>query len=137
MQLKEIMSRPARCVSPEDTLVDAAQIMLTEDIGVLAVARDSAVLGIITDRDITIRAVAARMDPACTRVSEVMTAGALTCPEDGNVEDARRLMEERRVRRLVVTDARGSPAGMVSLGDLALLLPQGQSGEILKEVSRP
>jgi CBS domain-containing protein len=137
VQLKEIMSRPAHCVSPDATLVDAAQTMLAEDIGVLPVSRGVEVVGIITDRDITVRAVAARLDPATTRVSDVMSTEVLACPEDSDVQEARRMMEQRRVRRLLVTDAAGAPAGVVSLGDLALLLARDETGEILKEVSRP
>ena len=138
MQLKEIMTRNIKTVRPDSTLVDAAKMMLAENIGALPVYEDKKILGIVTDRDITVRGTAKGLDPKKTRVSEVMTRDIHTCPAGYDVRDACKLMEDKQIRRLMVTDTDDHPIGIVSLGDLALHLRDEQlSGEVLREVSRP
>lgn len=142
MKLSSIMTGGIQTVPPQATLTEAARKMASQDIGSLPVcAAESGsrrtVVGIITDRDITVRAVARGMDPNVTRVEEVMTREILSCSSDAEVEDACQLMEQRRVRRLLVTDGNETPVGIVSLGDIALCLRESQSGEVLKKVSEP
>jgi CBS domain-containing protein len=125
-------------VRPQATLAEAAKKMASQDIGSLPVcAERHKVVGIITDRDITVRAVARGMDPNQTRVEEVMTREVLSCSSEADVEQARALMEKRQVRRLLVTGVDDSPVGIVSLGDIALCLRESQSGEVLRKVSEP
>ena len=95
------------------------------------------VVGIITDRDITVRAVARGLDPNRTRVEEVMTPDVLSCSSEAEVAEACELMERRQVRRLLVTDATDAPIGIVSLGDIALCLRESRSGEVLRKVCEP
>ena len=138
MKLSHIMTGGIETIPPQATLAEAAKKMASQDIGSLPVCGERRrVVGIITDRDITVRAVARGMDPNHTRVEEVMTRDVLSCSSDADVEDACQLMEQRQVRRLLVTDGNDTPVGIVSLGDIALCLRESQSGEVLKKVSEP
>jgi len=138
MRLSHIMSGSIQTVSPGASLAEAARKMASADIGSLPVCGDKRkVLGIITDRDITVRAVARGLDPNQTRVQDVMSREVLSCKADSEIEAACELMEEKHVRRLLVTDGDDAPVGIVSLGDIALCLREHQSGEILKKVSEP
>jgi len=138
MKLSSIMTGGIETIPPQASLAEAAKKMASQDIGSLPVCSDRRrVVGIITDRDITVRAVARGMDPNQTRVEEVMTRDVLSCPSDAEVEDACALMEKRQVRRLLVTGDDDTPVGIVSLGDIALCLRESQSGELLRKVSEP
>ena len=138
MKLSSIMSGGIETIPPQASLAEAAKKMASQDIGSLPVcAEPRRVVGIITDRDITVRAVARGMDPNRTRVEEVMTRDVLSCSSDAEVEHACELMEKRQVRRLLVTAQDDTPVGIVSLGDIALCLRESQSGEVLKKVSEP
>ena len=138
MKLSSIMTGCIESVPPQATLAEAAKKMASQDIGSLPVcAEHRRVVGIITDRDITVRAVARGMDPNRTRVEEVMTRDVLSCSSQAEVAEACELMERRQVRRLLVTDAADTPIGIVSLGDIALCLRESRSGEVLKKVSEP
>lgn len=138
MKLSTIMTGGIETIPPQASLAEAAKKMASQDIGSLPVcAEPRRVVGIITDRDITVRAVARGMDPNQTRVEEVMTRDVLCCSSEAEVEDACQLMEKRQVRRLLVTGQDDTPVGIVSLGDIALCLRESQSGEVLKKVSEP
>ena len=138
MKLSSIMTGGIETIAPHATLAEAAKKMASQDIGSLPVcAERRQVVGIITDRDITVRAVARGMDPNSTRVEEVMTRDVLSCSSEAEVEQACELMEKRQVRRLLVTGHDDTPVGIVSLGDIALCLRESQSGEVLKKVSEP
>ncbi len=138
MKLGSIMTGGIETIAPHATLAEAAKKMASQDIGSLPVcAERRRVIGIITDRDITVRAVARGMDPNSTRVEEVMTRDVLSCSAEAEVEQACELMEKRQVRRLLVTGHDDTPVGIVSLGDIALCLRESQSGEVLKKVSEP
>jgi CBS domain-containing protein len=138
MKLSSIMTGGIETIPPQASLAEAARKMASQDIGSLPVcAEPRRVVGIITDRDITVRAVARGMDPNQTRVEEVMTRDVLSCSSEAEVEHACELMEKRQVRRLLVTGQDETPVGIVSLGDIALCLRESQSGEVLKKVSEP
>jgi len=138
MKLSTIMTGGIETIPPQASLAEAAKKMASQDIGSLPVcAEPRRVVGIITDRDITVRAVARGMDPNRTRVEEVMTRDVLSCSSDAEVEHACELMEKRQVRRLLVTAQDDTPVGIVSLGDIALCLRESQSGGVLKKVSEP
>ncbi|MEO8132909.1 MAG: CBS domain-containing protein [Betaproteobacteria bacterium] len=137
MQLKEILTQPVETVAPEASLFDAARCMMTRDLGWLPVSDDGKVVGIITDRDIAIRGVAAGLDPKQTKVDAVMSRAVFACSVDGTVEEACQMMEDEQVRRLVVLDENEALAGVVSLADLALHTRGSQSSEVLQKVSEP
>ena len=137
MQIKQIMTSPVETVAPDSSLADAARKMRALEIGLLPVARGRKIVGIVSDRDITIRAVAKGLDPEQTQVQEVMTTDVLSCTSGSDVMDACDLMKLKQVRRLLIIDGADAPVGIVSLGDIALHLRREQCGEVLEEVSRP
>jgi predicted transcriptional regulator len=137
MKINEIMTKSMVLANANDSLRDTAQMMRDNDIGALPVMSDSALKGIITDRDIVIRAVAEGLNPSDTPVSRVMSSQVLTCDADDDVRDAISLMKEKKVRRLVILDRSGNPAGMLSLGDIAAHENIKLAAETLKKVSEP
>jgi CBS domain-containing protein len=138
MLVKEVMTADVEVIAPGDTLEHAARRMEVLDVGPLPVCEGKRVVGMLTDRDITVRATAAGCDPRTTLVSDTMSQEVIGCFEDQDVGEAARLMKEQRVRRLLVLNRRGELVGIVSLGDLATEAgDRGQPGEVLEEVSRP
>ena len=115
----EIMTRSVAVVQQDDTLQHAAQTMKSLNIGSLPVCDGDAMVGVVTDRDIAVRGVAAGMLPQESRVSDVMTAEVRWCSESDSVQQAMELMGEAQVRRLAVLDENRRIVGVVSLGDLA------------------
>lgn len=118
MQVKDVMTRTAAVISPNATLTAAAAQMNALGAGLLPVQHERGLVGVISDCDITARAVAHGLDPRTTRVGEVMTPGILTCLEEQTVEEAVGKMRIYRTSRLLVLDRAGQPAGSVSLDDL-------------------
>jgi CBS domain-containing protein len=137
MLVNEIMTSPVETITSETSLVDAARLMLDLGIGLLPVSKDQKIVGMVSDRDITICAVAKGLDPERTKAHEVMTTEVFSCPTGSDVMEVCALMEEKQVRRLLVVDAADAPIGIVSLGDIALHLRREQSGEVLQKVSQP
>jgi len=115
----EIMTRSVAVVQQDDSLQQAAQKMKTLNVGSLPVCDGDAMVGVVTDRDIAVRGVAAGMVPQEARVSDVMTADVRWCSETDGVEQAMELMGEAQVRRLAVLDENRKIVGVISLGDLA------------------
>ncbi len=138
MLLRDIMTPNVGVVSPGDTLEQAARKMEELDVGPLPVCEGDRIVGMLTDRDITVRATAAGCDPKTTLVSDVMSHDIVSCYEDQDVQDAAGLMKEKQIRRLLVLSRADDLVGIVSLGDLATEAgDQGQPGEVLKKVSEP
>jgi CBS domain-containing protein len=117
--VEEIMTTNPRTVDVDDTVKDAAQVMRDSDIGNVILIEDGQVTGIVTDRDIAVRAVAEGRDAESTAVSEISTMGIKAIEPDASVDDALRTMREEDIRRLPVV-SNGHPVGIVSLGDLAV-----------------
>lgn len=136
--VRDVMTPRVVAVTSVTFLPEAAQIMLQEDVGALPVVQpDGTLLGIITDRDITVRAVAEGRDIAHTQVAEVYTAEDLvTVTPETDVHEAHQIMAEHQVRRLPIVEVDNRLVGMVSLADLAMESP-GRSAEVLKDVSKP
>ena len=127
MQVKDMMSSHLITVDSEETVAAAARLLSRYNVGALPVtARNGKLVGMLTDRDITVRCVAANFDPNLTRVRSVMSAGAVTVPAGETGIQAARTMGRHQVRRLPVTE-NGRLVGMLSQGDLAVCA--GQSGE--------
>ncbi|WP_077799368.1 CBS domain-containing protein [Streptomyces sp. JHA26] len=116
--VRDVMTAGVAAVRPDSSLVEAAQLMRTQNIGDVVVADGQDVVGVLTDRDITVRAVADGIDPMAVSVRTVCTPHPLTVSPGDPVADAVTLMREHAVRRLPVVED-GLPVGMVSLGDLA------------------
>ena len=139
MRVSDVMTRNVECVRPDDSLQAAARKMRDLDVGPLPVCGDNDKLaGMITDRDITVRAVAEGWNPAEHRVREAMTDQVIYCQDDQDVEEASRMMQERQVRRLMVLNRDKRLVGIVSLGDLAVKAHDDRpSKESLERVSEP
>ena len=123
MIISEVMTREVRVASPDDTLQCVARVMQEEDFGSLPVAENDRLVGMLTDRDITIRAVARGLAPQDSKVSEVMSSTVRYVYDDESVRDVAMVMGELHVRRLPVLDREKRLVGIVSLGDLALSKP--------------
>ena len=138
MQLKEVMTPGAEVLSPEATILEAAEKMHHLDIGLLPICEGDRLVGLLTDRDITVRAVAEGGNPVTTTVREVMTANLVYGFDDQDVQDATRMMEQYQIRRLPVRNRHRQLVGMVALGDLAMHAgSQPLAGEVLEQVSEP
>jgi CBS domain-containing protein len=115
----DIMTQDPRTVDEGNTLVDAAKAMAEADIGSVVVVDESGVAGLITDRDIVVRAVAEGRDPGSTAVKDVCSADVVTVTQDQDLDEAIRLMREHDLRRVPVVQD-GRPVGILSLGDVAV-----------------
>ena len=117
--VNDVMTHDPRTVEVGDTLVDAARVMREADVGAVLVVDDGRVTGILTDRDIVVRAIADGRDPQSTTVRDASSDEVVTLTPDQNLDEAVRLMQEHDVRRMPVVQE-GRPAGIVALGDLAV-----------------
>ena len=120
MQLKDIMSRNVEVIHPEATLQEAAQRMKARNSGYVLIREGEQSLGIVTDRDMTVHAVAEGQDPTRTTVREVMTPVIICCFEDDDIAAAVKCMKEQQIRHLAVLDRNRHLVGVVSLYSLAL-----------------
>ena len=136
MKVKDVMTTNVRLASPDQTIAEAARLMADCDAGVLPVGEDDRLVGMITDRDIAIRAVAKDM-PSDTPVREVMTKEVLYCFEDEALEHVADNMGEQQVRRLPVLNREKRLVGILSFGDLASVSKPKTSGQAIAAISRP
>lgn len=138
MNVSDVMTSGVEVVAPDATLREVAEKMKSLDVGSIPVCDGQRLLGMVTDRDITVRAIAEWKDPSTTPVSAVMTENIVYCYADQDVAEAAELMEEKQIRRLVVLDRAKNLVGVVSLGDLATGgVSKRVTGEALKGVSEP
>ena len=138
MRVSEVMTQGVECIGPDATLQEAAAKMKSLDVGPLPVCDNDRLVGMVTDRDITVRATAEGDAPTDVRIRDVMTPEVIYCFEDDLVEDAARLMAAKQVRRLVVLNRDKRMVGIVSLGDLAVKTGDEQlAGNALEGISEP
>ena len=138
MQLQDVMTPAVEVIAPAASISEAAEKMHHLDIGPLPVCDGERVVGLLTDRDITVRAVAAGRDPRMTHVRDIMTPDVVYGFEDQAVEDAARLMAQYQIRRLPVLNRSKQLVGMVALGDLAVHAgTRPVAAEVLEQVSEP
>ncbi len=138
MKIREIMTPDVQCVKPGDSLVEAASLMRQLDVGVLPVCEHDKLVGMLTDRDIAVRAVADGRDPNHTKVRDTMSPGIIYYVlEDQDVEDAIHVMEQHQIRRAPVMNRDEKLVGIVSMADIAVETSTALCGEALKEVSQP
>jgi CBS domain-containing protein len=134
--VREVMTFVVETISPAATLEHAAKKMNEQNVGILPVVEEERILGVVTDRDIVLRAVSERMRPEMTRVRDVMTRAAICCYEDQSITEAAGLMETHLVHRLIVLHRNQKLAGIVSLSDLAAKAKSDLlSGHVLAQVS--
>jgi CBS domain-containing protein len=134
MNVSEVMTAQVATATPRTTVAEVARTMAEVESGAVPVTDDGKVVGLITDRDIVLRVVAEGMG-LDTPLAEVMTEGVETCLEDDNVADATAKMGAKQIRRLVVLNADGKLAGILSLGDVAVDYGAKAVGKTLGEIS--
>lgn len=136
-QVSQAMTRGVRSIAPHDTLVAAAQAMDELDIGALPVCDGDRLVGMLTDRDIVIRAVAQSCDIDQTKVADVMSEDTLCCFGDQSIDEVQSQMADAQIRRMPVVDREKHLVGMLSLGDLAVKGSQDEAGQTLEAISEP
>ena len=136
MKVKDAMSRDVQVASPTQSIRDAARIMAKIDAGVLPVGENDRLVGMITDRDIAIRAVAEGKAPT-TKVREVMSEEVLYCFDDQDLDEVAQNMSDTKVRRLPVVNREKRLVGIISFGDLARNEDAGTAGQTITHISEP
>ena len=138
MQLKDFINYRVEMVGTTDSLQQAAEKMRNLDVGSMPVCDGKQLVGVVTDRDITIRATADGKDPTKTQVKEIMTHDVVCCFHDTEVEEAARIMQENQIRRIFVINEDQELVGVTSLGELATVTGDlMMAGETVKRVSEP
>src|SRR5438045_3133030 len=138
MKVRDIMTKDPETAEPGTFIADVARLMRDLDVGIIPVVREGELLGVITDRDITIRVTAAGLSPFEVAVQDFISPNPVTVSPDDDVEKARKLMADHQIRRLLVTEG-NKLVGIVSLGDVATRDrgEDAQTGQVLEEVSEP
>ncbi len=134
--IDSVMSRDVRSIAPTASLKDAAALMADLNVGSLPVCDGERIVGMITDRDLTVRGTAAGLNPLTSKVGELLSADAHTVLASDSIERGLQLMAQMQVRRLPVIDAKGKLVGIVSLGDLATRQERPVEGT-LEKISEP
>ena len=141
MQIREIMTREVDVIPPTASVRDAALKMKELDVGAIPVCDGQKLAGLVTDRDITVRAVAEGRNPSEVRAAEVMSGDIAYCFEDETVEQAANLMESKQIRRLLILDRNKQLTGIISLGDISVRTEGSRrkdlAAEALEEISEP
>jgi len=135
----EVMTRELACCQTTDSLVRVAQLMKSKDVGAVPVIDSAAkkLVGMVTDRDIVVKGLAAGRSPDST-VREVMTTDVVTCREDEDVSDAVSRMADRKVRRIPVVDRNGMLQGIIAQADIATRVHRDKTtGELVEAISAP
>ncbi|RJT41336.1 CBS domain-containing protein [Mesorhizobium waimense] len=136
MRVSEVMTRDVRVANANETIQEAARIMAEIDAGLVPVGDNDRLVGMLTDRDIAIRAVAEGKGPD-TKVGDIMTNDVRYCFEDEDTVDVCRNLGDQQIRRIPVLNRDKRLVGIVSLGDLAISDGSGRTGETLAAISRP
>jgi len=136
MKVCDAMSRDVQIASPKQSIRDAARIMAKIDAGALPVGENDRLVGVITDRDIAIRAVAEGKAPT-TKIRDVMSQEVMYCFDDQDLEEVAQNMGEMKIRRLPVVNRDKRLVGIISLGDLARKEDAGTTGHAISEISEP
>ena len=136
MRVSEVMTREVRMANPQQSICDAARLMAEIDAGALPVSDGERLVGMITDRDIAVRAVALQKPPT-TQVREVMSQEVLYCFDDQDLDDVAQNMGDIKVRRLPVVNREKRLVGILSLGDLAKGENAAATGQTVAEITVP
>jgi CBS domain-containing protein len=137
MFCSEIMTRNPECVTPNDSVMKAAQLMKSEDVGPIPIVKDGRKLeGIITDRDLALKVVAEGRDPKTTPVEAVMTDNLVTCKGNDDVQKVLTLMQKHQVRRIPVVDNEDQLIGIIAQADVATRLGNNSAtGQMVEDIS--
>jgi CBS domain-containing protein len=137
MQIREAMTRDVDMVDPNMTIDKAAKLMAEDDVGFLPVGENDRMVGMLTDRDIAVRAVARGKDPSRTTVREIMTDHVLYCYEDESVDAAAENMAKLQIRRMPIVNRDKRLVGIISLADIARKCDSKQASQALKHIAKP
>jgi CBS domain-containing protein len=135
-KVHEHMTERPRCVAPETTVSEAAELMASEDVGSLPILHGHTLTGVVTDRDIVIRAVAKNKNPLGMPVREIATHDPITVRADDDLSDALRVMSIYKVRRLPVVDDDNRLVGVLAQADVAMGANETAVGEMVEEISQ-
>lgn len=138
--VSDIMTKNPACCTPEMDLVEAAQLMVKHDCGEIPVVyskRNKKVLGVITDRDISTRAVAIGLNPAAMNVEQCMSKPPIVVKETTSIEDCCLIMEQNKIRRIPVVDNDENCCGMISIADISKAQLDDLAAEVVKKISEP
>jgi len=135
MKVKEMMHKGVEWVSPDTPVATLAKKMLQFDVGALPIGENDRLVGMVTDRDIAVRGVAKGKDISKLTAKDIMTKSVIWCRDSESMDDAARIMEKKRIRRLPVIDDHKRMVGMLSLGDISHAASQRLSAEVTKAVS--
>jgi CBS domain-containing protein len=137
MFCSEIMTKNPECVTPTDSVMKAAQLMKSEDVGPIPIVKDGKKLeGIVTDRDLALKVVAKGLDPKTTAVEEVMTGDVVTCKENDDIQKVLKLMQKHQVRRIPVVNNQDELIGIIAQADVATRLGNDSAtGQIVEDIS--
>ncbi|NUS39616.1 MAG: CBS domain-containing protein [Lysobacter sp.] len=138
MDIRSVMTANPACCHRDATLQQVARLMKQNDCGQIPVVDDgNKPVGVITDRDIAVRAVAEGSDIRNATVADCMSTPVATVRDNSSVDECYRLMEQNRIRRVVVVDQQGNVAGIVAQADIALSGRDAKTAEVVKQVSHP
>ena len=135
MKVRDLMHKGIEMMPPDTPIAKLAKKMLDKDIGAIPVGANGKLVGMVTDRDITIRAVANGKDISRLTAEDVMTKGVVCCSDTAKARDVLQMMEEREIRRVPVVDDAAQVVGMVSIGDISKAMPDKAAGEVMRAVS--
>ena len=135
MKVRDLMHKGVEIMPPDTPVTKLAKKMLEKDIGAIPVGSKDQLLGMVTDRDITVRAVANGKDITKLTAQDVMTKDVVCCRDTEKIRDVMHTMETKQIRRMPVIDENSHLVGMVSLGDICQVMPDRRAGEVMKAVS--
>lgn len=135
MKAEDVMTRSVRCVDDNASLVEAARTMRELDVGSLPICKNDRLAGMLTDRDIVVRAIAEGLDPRQTKVRDAMSSGIHYAFADQDLSEIADVMEQNRIRRLPIVNREKRLVGIISTGDIARDADPGLTKEVMQEVA--
>lgn len=138
MKIKDFMTTNIATCNPNSSLTECAELMKENDCGMIPIVSSNGkrdAIGVITDRDITLRTLGQGINPVTCKVSDIMTSDPVTISENASHEEAENLMERHQIRRLLVTDSNGDCCGVIAQADLARYASSEEIGEVVQHIS--
>jgi CBS domain-containing protein len=136
-KVREVMTQRPRSVTPQTPVNEVAELMAADDVGAIPVVDGERLVGIVTDRDIVVRAIAKGKDTRGMPASEVSSRELVTVDPEDDLSDALQLMARHQVRRLAVIDERERLVGVLSQADVALTAKEKNTGQLVEDISQP
>jgi CBS domain-containing protein len=140
MKVSDVMSPDPVCCIPENSIVEVAKMMKDCDCGAIPVVKDQAgrkAAGIVTDRDLVVRAIAEAKDPLLTQVEACMTRSTVTVHPEDDLDECATLMKKHQIRRILVVDGQGAVTGIVTQAQIARNMDEEETGEVVQGISEP